>query len=104
MTITAIIKSLGEPRQFETTDMKGTKKTANAIDVVLSSGSDEYVATAYDLPAMQLTEHGDIGDVVLADLRFSTRTKKREDGSVYSVQAVSVLAIDIVCKETHVVY
>ena len=98
MLVPAIIRTLGDARDFEYTDLKGLKKLSTAIDVCLASGCDEFAATAFDSTAQKIADNAQEGDVVLADLRFSTRTKKREDGSAYSVQAVSVLAIDIVAK------
>ena len=104
MLVPTIIKSIGEPREFESTDLKGVKRTVTAVDVVMESASDEFVATAYDNPAEKLLNHASIGDYAFAELRFSAKTKKREDGSNYAVQSVCILNIHILKQEKVTVY
>ena len=104
MLVPAIIKALSDARDFEYTDMKGVKKQMTAVDVVLKSGNDEFVATAFDEPAKQLNSVAVVGDVALFDLRFTTRTKKREDGGNYTVQAVTVNTVDVIWQSNKPIY
>ena len=92
MLVPAIIKNLGELRTFDYTDLNGVKRTTNAIDVVLESCGDEFAAVAFELADL-INEKACPGSLCLVDLRFSTRTKNREDGSSMVFQSVNIAHI-----------
>ena len=89
MLVPAIIKNLGESRTFEYTDLNGAKRSVTAVDVVLESGSDEFVASAFE-NADLIYNQGKLGQLCLVDLRFSTRSRGREDGSAMVFQSVHI--------------
>ena len=92
MLVPAIIKNVGERRTFDYTDLNGVKRTTNAVDVVLESGSDEFAATAFELADI-INEKACPGSLCLVDLRFSTRSKSRDDGTSMFFQSVNIAHI-----------
>lgn len=66
----------------------GQSTTVDAVDVLLTDGINNFVATAYEKEAIRLKEHPlEKGGMASVDLSFSVRTSKTEKGE-YSFQQV----------------
>lgn len=74
-------------RSFNSTQ-NGQSTTVDAVDVLLTDGINNFVATAYEKEAIRLKEHPlERGAMVSVDISFSVRTSKTEKGE-YSFQQV----------------
>lgn len=75
MDVLCTISSHGEPRTFE-----GTRGNSTAIDVVLKSGNNTIIASAFDTLAERIIKGEFNAQTLLsADITFTVRQKKDGD-------------------------
>lgn len=75
MNVLCTIASQGEARTFE-----GTRGTGTAVDVVLKSGSNTIIASAFDTLAERIIKGEFNAQTLLsADIAFTVRQKKDGD-------------------------
>ena len=91
MTITAIIKEVGETRSFEVPTNMGGKKTMTACEVQLVSGNNVFYADAYDQVCQRL-QNAQFGEFpAVCELRFDGRKYKTQDGIERHQQSVTLV-------------
>ena len=93
MTLTAIITRKGEPRTFEQRGTNGLTRTCTAIEVELESGTNRFIAEAYDDVCNNIQQHALTGDAAICELAFSTREQQTREGRTFIAQRVVVTAL-----------
>lgn len=87
MQMLLIVVGQENQRSFNSVQ-NGQNTTCEAVDVLLTDGLNNFVATAFEKEAMRIKEHPlEKGGWVMADLVFTVRTAKTERGE-YSYQQI----------------
>ena len=90
MELHVFLAEKAEVRTFES-QVNGQVKSSKAIDVVLTDGLNEFVATAYNDEAEKLAQL-EIPAIIFADLRFYTREAQGQDGKTRKYQQIRISA------------
>ena len=88
MEIQVFLAEKAEVRTFES-QVNGQTKTTKAIDVVLTDGLNEFVATAYNDEAEKLAQLP-LPACLFADLRFYSREAQGQDGKTRKFQQIRI--------------
>lgn len=87
MQMLLIVVGQENQRSFNSVQ-NGQNTTCEAVDVLLTDGLNNFVATAFEKEAIRIKEHPlEKGSWVMADLVFTVRTAKTERGE-YSYQQI----------------
>ena len=90
MELQVFLAEKAEVRTFES-QVNGQVKSNKAIDVVLTDGLNEFVATAYNDEAEKLAQLP-LPACLFADLRFSLREAQGQDGKTRRFQQIRISA------------
>jgi len=88
MELQVFLAEKAEVRTFES-QVNGQTKTTKALDVVLTDGLNEFVATAYNDEAEKLAQLP-VPSCVFADLRFYSREAEVQNGTKRKFQQVRI--------------
>ena len=90
MELQVFLAEKAEVRTFES-QVNGQVKTTKALDVVLTDGLNEFVATAYNDEAEKLSQLP-VPSCLFVDLRFYSREAQGQDGKTRKFQQIRISA------------
>lgn len=89
MQMMLIVVGQENQRKFDV-ESKGQRTTCDAVDVLLTDGLNNFVATAFEKEAIRIKEMPlEKGGWVMVDLTFNVRTSKTDKGE-FSYQQIRI--------------